>query len=250
MLIRNLHNTIQKTGLIPKFLTVIPNVVTEEEEILLLDFIKPKFARKRYQGNHWDSVISKYKESELDLDNIQSESLLIVMNRIKSCLREITQLPNMRIQTPHIIDIAHEGFIGPHVDSVKFSGGMVASLSLMSSRIMRLTPSVDRDVLASSKFYKDYYYHMKSNPMIDETIQDLVKQHTISVNLPTLLVDTDASEKDHNKFIETDAIEIEVLLPARSLYIITGPLRYEYNHQILGTNCKSNLFGIDVVPKV
>ncbi|CAN0326924.1 unnamed protein product, partial [Phaeothamnion confervicola] len=38
----------------------------------------------------------------------------------------------------HAIDLAPEGFIKPHVDSVKFSGRVVAGLSLVSAAVMRL----------------------------------------------------------------------------------------------------------------
>ncbi len=43
---------------------------------------------------------------------------------------------------PHIIDLAPDGFIGPHVDSIKFSGQIIAGVSLMSTRVMRLKYSL------------------------------------------------------------------------------------------------------------
>ena len=39
------------------------------------------------------------------------------------------------------LDLAAEGHIGPHVDSIKFSGDYVVGLSLLSNCTMRFTPA-------------------------------------------------------------------------------------------------------------
>lgn len=41
-----------------------------------------------------------------------------------------------------VIDLAQDGFIKPHVDNIKFSGGFVCGLSLLSPAIMRLKGKV------------------------------------------------------------------------------------------------------------
>jgi alkylated DNA repair protein alkB homolog 7 len=46
----------------------------------------------------------------------------------------------------HVIDLHKEGVLHAHVDSVKFSGDIVAGLSLLSPSIMRLVPDDDGDV--------------------------------------------------------------------------------------------------------
>lgn len=46
------------------FAAVFPEVITQEEESLLLRELDPVFGRKRYEWGHWDSVIEDYKESE------------------------------------------------------------------------------------------------------------------------------------------------------------------------------------------
>lgn len=43
----------------------------------------------------------------------------------------------------HAIDLKKDGELKAHVDSVRFSGGMVAGVSLLSSSIMRLRPGAD-----------------------------------------------------------------------------------------------------------
>jgi hypothetical protein len=52
-------------------------------------------------------------------------------------------LPLSRLQV-HVLDLHPEGYILPHVDSIKFSGGVVAGLSLLSTSIMRLQVGIHR----------------------------------------------------------------------------------------------------------
>ena len=72
------------------------------------------------------------------------------------------------------------------MDSIKFSGDMIASLSLGSSRIMRLK--------LDSEFT---HLYPKDDPSV-----------------PTV---------------------IEFVVEPRSVYILSGPMRYHYTHEILGT---------------
>lgn len=51
--------------------------------------------------------------------------------------------PNMTWLPCHAIDLKKDGELKAHVDSVRFSGGMVAGVSLLSSSIMRLRPGAD-----------------------------------------------------------------------------------------------------------
>lgn len=46
------------------YVTVVPDVITSEQERELVRDLETVFARKRYQKGHWDSVIEDYKESE------------------------------------------------------------------------------------------------------------------------------------------------------------------------------------------
>lgn len=79
-------------------------------------------------------------------------------------------------------------FSAPHIDSVKFSGDMIAALSLGSARIARL--------------------------QLDDEFSHLYLANG----------DSNAPEK------------IEFVVRPRSLYILSGPMRYHYTHEILGTS--------------
>lgn len=46
------------------YVAVFPDVITEEEEMVLMSDLEAVFKRKRYEKGHWDSVIEDYKESE------------------------------------------------------------------------------------------------------------------------------------------------------------------------------------------
>jgi len=88
-----------------------------------------------------------------------------VVNRCRSTIRNITGNDSMEFMPPHILhlrplsssgngdlggggggggggsnDLGTAGVIRPHIDSVKFSGDVVAGISLVSERVMRLRP--------------------------------------------------------------------------------------------------------------
>lgn len=167
-----------------KHLQLYHDIITKDEEELLLLHFDTIFNRKRYEGNHWDDVIQKYKEIEL---NHNQTSIPIDVNRIIAKISDIIKsncsdsIPDMLLLSPHVIDLHSEGEIHPHIDSIKFSGGLVAGVSILSSRVLKLTSDID--------VYKD--------------------------------------------------IVIEEMLPRRSLYLLQGPLRYDFKHAILGSKSTS-----------
>ncbi|XP_074059851.1 alpha-ketoglutarate-dependent dioxygenase alkB homolog 7, mitochondrial isoform X1 [Macrotis lagotis] len=87
----------------------------------------------------------------------------------------------------HVLDLHQSGYIKPHVDSVKFCGGIIAGLSLLSPSVMRL-------------------------------------------------VDT----QDPQEWLE-------LLLESGSLYILRGPARYDFSHEILRD--EESYFGEQRVPR-
>lgn len=96
-------------------------------------------------------------------------------------LRQVIPIPIFMIFKPSIF----YAITAPHVDSIKFSGDMIASLSLGSSRILRLKLDPEFAHLYSSQ-----------DPSVPTTI--------------------------------------ECAVHPRSLYILSGPMRYHYTHEILG----------------
>jgi len=85
----------------------------------------------------------------------------------------------------HAIDLHKDGELNAHVDSVRFSGDIVAGLSLVSSSIMRLIPDDGKDAPSTG----------------------------------------DVTDKNRGW--------VDLYLPPRSLYVLAGPGRYLYSHQLL-----------------
>lgn len=119
-------------------------------------------------------MIANYREKELrnDLDDANAQQVLV---KLQMALREA--FPDRQWLPPHVIDL--KGRIDPHIDSVKFSGGIVAGLSLLATATMRLS---------------------KADPMSGDVLP------------------------------QGDSYDL--LLEPGSLYILTGPARFEYAHSI------------------
>lgn len=99
--------------------------------------------RRRYEKGHWDSVIVKYKETELiDEPELLSPESKSVLEKVRQHLEEchLTHKPHFTWLPCHAIDLHKDGELNAHVDSVRFSGDIVSGLSLLSPSIMRLLP--------------------------------------------------------------------------------------------------------------
>lgn len=146
------------------------DVITEDEERVLSDECTSIFKRRRFEENHWDNIIIKYKEMERSRWSCESQQIL-------QKIRKTTILPEnlTYFSAVHVIELAEDGYIKPHVDSIKFSGRVVAGLSLLSPSIMRF-------------------------------------------------------KEEHGDSI------IDAYLQHRSMYMVTGRIRYHYTHEILPGN--------------
>lgn len=118
-------------------LTWIERLVSPKEQGRLLQDVQGPLKRRRYQASHWDGVIDQYREIGLALPRWSAESRGIIERKV------IPRLPGVdrALLDPHVLDLNEDGAIYPHVDNVAFSGEFVAGLSLLSTAVMRLTPS-------------------------------------------------------------------------------------------------------------
>ncbi|XP_076396864.1 alpha-ketoglutarate-dependent dioxygenase alkB homolog 7, mitochondrial [Megachile rotundata] len=112
---------------------IFPNFITIEEENSLMKEIESCVKRLRYEQSHWDDAIHAYRETEQSKWN---EDNLKIINKIreKAFPKGMSQIPLI-----HILDLAPEGWIKPHIDSTRFCGEIIAGLSLLSDSVMRLT---------------------------------------------------------------------------------------------------------------
>ncbi|XP_074059856.1 alpha-ketoglutarate-dependent dioxygenase alkB homolog 7, mitochondrial isoform X4 [Macrotis lagotis] len=160
---------------------VRPGFLSSAEEEALRRELEPELRRRRYQYDHWDAAIHGFRETEKLHWSAASQA---VLQRVRAAAfpPALAQLPLV-----HVLDLHQSGYIKPHVDSVKFCGGIIAGLSLLSPSVMRL-------------------------------------------------VDT----QDPQEWLE-------LLLESGSLYILRGPARYDFSHEILRD--EESYFGEQRVPR-
>ncbi|KAK1944541.1 Alpha-ketoglutarate-dependent dioxygenase alkB 7 [Phytophthora citrophthora] len=148
-------------------LQVMLDIITEDEEKVVADECSRILKRRRYEEDHWDNVIIKFKEMERSRWSTETQRILQKVREAAILPKELTYFPAV-----HVIELAEDGYIKPHVDSIKFSGRVVAGINLLSPSIMRF-------------------------------------------------------KEEHGDSI------IDAYLQRRSMYMMTGRVRYHYTHEIL-----------------
>lgn len=140
--------------------------------------------RRRYEQGHWDAVIVNYKETELlDEAALLSNESQKLLDKVRHQLKERhLNYKEFAWHPCHAIDLHKDGELNAHVDSVRFSGDLVAGLSLISPSIMRLIPDGGTGDSKGEDLHKGW---------------------------------------------------VDLYLPTRSLYVLSGVSRYQYSHQLL-----------------
>jgi len=160
---------------------------------------------RRYEKGHWDAVITKYKEVEFDTDPSLLDSISHqVLKRTQSFLLQqhldSDDSTFVEFLPTHAIDLHRDGVLDKHVDSIRFSGNMVAGISLASPSIMRLRPSAHDD-------------DNNNNNNNDDNNNDNTEHQQ-----------QQTTEQEH---------WVDLYLLPRSLYVLTGMSRFEYTHELL-----------------
>jgi alkylated DNA repair protein alkB family protein 7 len=161
---------------------VYPHFITEAEEKAMIEEAGRRLKRRRFEDGHWDAVIKQYREVELPTPDdqfprqggVENDDIEVyVPPFVKVIEKTRRHLENhhfneysssndsIRWLPCHAIDLSANGELTAHVDSVKFSGGIVAGLSLLSDSIMRLKPSAEEwecnEKVDNSNGYVDLY---------------------------------------------------------------------------------------------
>jgi len=88
-------------------LAIYDNIINDNESSVLLEYINNKVKRKRYQSDHFDHVISNYREFEyISNDNTKVDNII---SRISQIVIENSKINNIELLSPHIIDLAEDG---------------------------------------------------------------------------------------------------------------------------------------------
>lgn len=198
---------------------VIENFVTEAEEMALFEEVKKSMRRMRYQYDHWDDAIHGYREMEKAdwlPDNEQ------VIQRMRAKAFEANVLPHV-----HILDLAADGIIKPHVDSSRYCGSTIAGLSLLTDCIMRLK-RVDESKYKQNRFGEEEGEQQEGGERNGLSRRSNYENSNW----------TDDTANEFNYFVD-------VLLKRRSLYIMKDSARYNFSHEVLPSN--STFAGKEVV---
>lgn len=200
---------------------VYPNMITDQEASAISDeILGHRMRRRRYEKGHWDSVITGYREIELlDLhqimngtehseklphqDSLQLATIAVTLARLRRHLEEHHETTNHWLPC-HAIDLAKNGELHAHVDSVRFSGHIVAGLSLLSPAIMRLKPSED-----GKNHERDESDNKNDN----------------------------GNDSENSKSQQDDGF-VDLYLPPNSLYVLSGVGRYQTSHELLPDGSK------------
>jgi len=124
---------------------------------------------------------------------------------------------------PHAIYLKENGVLSAHVDSVKFSGYIVAGLSLLSPSIMRLKPASPSEIVSLGQDYDDDDADEEEE---DQGNSDSDRGENIDCN------SHDKKQEHSNKCLDNVG-HVDLYLPPLSLYILSGESRFQYTHELL-----------------
>lgn len=180
---------------------VLPNFISEAEEKSLHDETEKTMKRMRYQYDHWDDAIHGYREMEKIEWWPENET---VFKRLRERAFDQQTLPHV-----HILDLAGDGIIKPHVDSSRYCGTTIAGISLLTDCVMRLKRT-NENKYKQGKLDEDNTGASTIVPMADNATGNV------------------DSENEWNYYVD-------ILLTRRSLYIMKDSARYKFTHEVLPT---------------
>ncbi|XP_017059466.1 alpha-ketoglutarate-dependent dioxygenase alkB homolog 7, mitochondrial [Drosophila ficusphila] len=178
---------------------IIPDFISESEEQQLHEEIEPYMSRLRYEFDHWDDAIHGFRETERKKWFPHNRE---VLERVRQVAFDGAIMPYV-----HILDLAPDGVIKPHVDSTRYCGTTISGISLLSDSVMRL-------VRTDAQRYQQHSADAATEPESKGSEPDAAYRHQPVASL-------------ENNFYA------DLLLPRRSLYIMSHTARYNFTHEIL-----------------
>lgn len=174
---------------------VYPSFLTPDEEAALVALAESALSGRRWEEGHWDGVIRGYREAQRAIASFAGNAL--AAGAVARALRAFPRDAGPPEPAIHALELRADGAIDAHVDSVKFSGGVVAGLCLLSSAVMHLTPAVaDAGGGACGEGERAGGVRAGDGGALDAPAR------------------------------------VSVLLPQRALYVLSGPARYHWAHAI------------------
>ncbi|XP_005107477.1 alpha-ketoglutarate-dependent dioxygenase alkB homolog 7, mitochondrial [Aplysia californica] len=159
--------------ILAEHMTVVKDFLSEDEEKSLLDEVDSYMKRLRYEYDHWDNAIHGYRETEKRSWNDANSQIL---QRVKDIAFDGGVSPLAYV---HVLDIAKEGYIKPHVDAVRFCGDTIAGMCLLSSCVMRLALEKDKTKFGDIHLPQRCLYIMRGKARYDFTHEVLKEEESI-----------------------------------------------------------------------
>ena len=100
-----------------KCFRIIPEFISIQEHDLLIKQCHSALAKATWCGNHFDSVISNYRETTVSNCTSRFPQISNLWNQMKS-LGYIDM--NVIAMDPHILELASNGRIDHHIDTVRY----------------------------------------------------------------------------------------------------------------------------------
>ncbi|XP_070852181.1 alpha-ketoglutarate-dependent dioxygenase alkB homolog 7, mitochondrial [Drosophila suzukii] len=182
-----------------KHMRIITDFISESEEQQLHEEIEPYMSRLRYEFDHWDDAIHGFRETERKKWFPKNREIL---ERVRQVAFDGAVMPYV-----HILDLAPDGVIKPHVDSTRYCGTTISGISLLSDSVMRL-------VRTDAQRYNQQATGTANELESKGSEPDAAYRHQPAASL-------------ENNFYA------DLLLPRRSLYIMSHTARYNFTHEIL-----------------
>ncbi|KAI8125632.1 hypothetical protein FF38_05487 [Lucilia cuprina] len=167
---------------------LLPDFISELEESQLFEEVEPYMKRLRYEYDHWDDAIHGFRETERKHWYPHNRA---VLDRVSKIGFDGEIMPFI-----HILDLAPQGVIKPHVDSTRYCGHTIAGISLLSDAVMRLVRTKESSTTSTNNNEQDNY-------------------------------------RNQPKAVLENNFYVDILLPRRSLYIMSHTARYNFTHEIL-----------------
>ncbi|KAF5391773.1 hypothetical protein D9757_001802 [Collybiopsis confluens] len=139
---------------------------------------------------HYDGVIHNYREALLNSWPLaEIPTLSPVLNRLHSLL------PSQNIQT-HLLHLASDGEILPHVDNVDASGRWILGVSLGSERILRLEKCENSEEAVEIPLPPGSVY-LQSDSIRFDYKHSILKSDTMGQRMSIMIRDLPDIDKEH-----------------------------------------------------
>ena len=105
-------NQTDKKSILDSFI-IKHDYVNEEIETLMMNDLNTRFKRIPYEKDHWDDAIINFRE--IQNNKFRKHATMVVAQIKNDAFSEDDKV----IQNAHVLDLHEDGYIKPHIDSIR-----------------------------------------------------------------------------------------------------------------------------------